>query len=421
MAEYLSLEEAAQRIGISTDELNRLAQKREIRAFSESGSWRFRPEDIAAVISSRASDSVHDEDLTLGVEPTAIGMRESDGASDSDVQLAPSGDAGDSSVHGAEADSGSLALESGAFGDATAADSGSIRASSDSSGNLEFESGELDVNDFDSAEISLESDNARTQMDVPTGKEGGADLGQTVDLPVSSDADFNLDDDIEAGFKVEGDSDFELGGLDAEDSGKTKQMRPAADIFDEDSDVTARGPESGINLDSPVDSGLSLDSSDSKDDSEFELSLDSDSEADVFDTDDFEVAGFKDSDDDSGSNIQAQDSDSDFELEIDDDLSSEEESGSEVVAIDDDGDDYDDYDDESDSEFASPTAGVALARGSAEDEPWGGLVYGALIVNSVFLVMAGIMLHQLMRHSWSYTGDHILASPLIEWIKQITG
>jgi excisionase family DNA binding protein len=44
--EYLSLDEAARELGMAKDELVRKAQRREIRAFADRGTWKFRKQDI---------------------------------------------------------------------------------------------------------------------------------------------------------------------------------------------------------------------------------------------------------------------------------------------------------------------------------------------------------------------------------------
>lgn len=43
---FYSLEEAANVLGVAADELNRMAQRREVRAFADRGTWRFRSQDI---------------------------------------------------------------------------------------------------------------------------------------------------------------------------------------------------------------------------------------------------------------------------------------------------------------------------------------------------------------------------------------
>jgi len=43
---FYTLEEAASALGMAPDELNRMAQRREVRAFADRGTWRFRAQDI---------------------------------------------------------------------------------------------------------------------------------------------------------------------------------------------------------------------------------------------------------------------------------------------------------------------------------------------------------------------------------------
>ncbi len=54
---YLSLEEAAQMLGISKDELNRLRERQEIRGFADRGTWKFKHEDIETLLRRRQADS----------------------------------------------------------------------------------------------------------------------------------------------------------------------------------------------------------------------------------------------------------------------------------------------------------------------------------------------------------------------------
>ena len=44
--EYLNLDEAAQQLGMTKEDLSKKAQKREIRAFADRGTWKFRKQDI---------------------------------------------------------------------------------------------------------------------------------------------------------------------------------------------------------------------------------------------------------------------------------------------------------------------------------------------------------------------------------------
>ena len=113
--EYYSLQEAAQKLGVSEDELTRLREEGTLRGFADSGSWRFRTADVDALGAQRAGgDADEDEDLVLLTEAelgdqsapvddsagTILGMGPGGKTpSDSDVQLIPSEDqAGDSDV-----------------------------------------------------------------------------------------------------------------------------------------------------------------------------------------------------------------------------------------------------------------------------------------------------------------------------------
>ncbi|MGQ0633882.1 MAG: helix-turn-helix domain-containing protein [Planctomycetaceae bacterium] len=103
---YLSLDEAAQKIGINPAELNRLREKGTIRAFADRGNWKFKEEDVLSLARSRQADSDPDvplqlgtsdddssaelvfSDEELGIEPTVVAKGGlSDSSSDSDVRL----------------------------------------------------------------------------------------------------------------------------------------------------------------------------------------------------------------------------------------------------------------------------------------------------------------------------------------------
>jgi len=103
---YLSIEEAAEMLGMDTSELNRLRERGEVRAFADRGTWKFKAEDVEKLQRTRQADSdpdvplqnfsLDDDDsseLVLGDEeelseqPTIIRRGQDDGNSDSDVRL----------------------------------------------------------------------------------------------------------------------------------------------------------------------------------------------------------------------------------------------------------------------------------------------------------------------------------------------
>jgi excisionase family DNA binding protein len=101
---YLSIEEAAAQIGISTAEVNRLREKGTLRAFADRGTWKFKEEDVEKLVRTRQPDSdpdvplrasegdsvaelVFSDDDALGSQPTILRRGTDDTGSDSDVRL----------------------------------------------------------------------------------------------------------------------------------------------------------------------------------------------------------------------------------------------------------------------------------------------------------------------------------------------
>ena len=58
MAQFYSLEEAARVLGMSAEELKSKAQSREVRAFLDGGTWRFRVVDVDELARRRGLGSV---------------------------------------------------------------------------------------------------------------------------------------------------------------------------------------------------------------------------------------------------------------------------------------------------------------------------------------------------------------------------
>ncbi len=93
---YLTLEEAAQMLGMAPDELVRYRERSEIRGFADRGTWKFKSEDVEEFARSRDADSSPEVPI-LDDKPKApaadSGIRKGGGsgrfnkASDSDVRL----------------------------------------------------------------------------------------------------------------------------------------------------------------------------------------------------------------------------------------------------------------------------------------------------------------------------------------------
>lgn len=93
---YLSLEEAAELLGMRPEDVGRMREKGDLRGFADRGNWKFRSEDIEEALRRRQIDSDPDVNLSSDDEgnffdepPSSRKKRES--GSDSDVRLvAPS-------------------------------------------------------------------------------------------------------------------------------------------------------------------------------------------------------------------------------------------------------------------------------------------------------------------------------------------
>ncbi len=64
---YYTLEEAARILGMAPDQLSQMAQRREVRAFADRGTWRFRTQDIEEL--GRQKGLASDPELQLGEAP----------------------------------------------------------------------------------------------------------------------------------------------------------------------------------------------------------------------------------------------------------------------------------------------------------------------------------------------------------------
>src|SRR5260370_41803273 len=66
---YYTLEEAARILGMSSEDLSQMAQHREVRAFADRGTWRFRTQDIEELARQRGLRSSSDFPLGEAAAP----------------------------------------------------------------------------------------------------------------------------------------------------------------------------------------------------------------------------------------------------------------------------------------------------------------------------------------------------------------
>jgi len=481
--EYYSLEEAAQKLGLPADELREMAKKgRDIRAFRDGANWKFRGSDIEEMARKRSlisdpdlgsGDSIHgDDDSILSADdmPALIDEGALSGLGLGSSLKGQGSGSGSKKGPGSAPGSG-LGLGSGAGKDA-----GSGVKGPGSDIQLAFDDDVL-FGTPGSSKNPSDSD-VKLAIDESTGLSGILSSGPKSGLKPTSDAgpksgpksgapktpggprtpasgikkgdldataamnidalDYNFDDSGSPIKPRVGDSknkldktldfdDIKLSDSDEMGMGSSGELKLA------DSNELSLSGDSGIGVRKPNDSGINLaDADDSS--SEFELSVDS--------TD--SLPSFKDSDDDvpiapvksaasKGKPAKEEDNASEFELALDEDDSASEievESGSEVVALDEEeGEEYDEAESEYDGYDDEPTASAgAVGAGAgaaiaAEAAPWPVWTIVPLLLTTVVVCMGGIVVVEVMRNAFTYQDGMPIGGTLAsaEWLKSFAG
>ena len=289
MAEFYNLDEAARVLGMSSDELKLKAQHREVRAFLDGGTWRFRRPDVDELARRRGLGS--DPDLSLSdldleipegsgsgdidLSEFQLGVTKPDVAPESleinstdddvlldDMSLPPAPGGSSSTIIGMKP-TGKQPSDS----DVRLVPDDVTKGSSDSDvrlgvtpiGRMPSDSDVTLVNDIEGSSeeimpVEAEDPNATTLRRSPL----LSDSSDELELGNQTDSDFELTPSsmIDA-LQPESGSDFELSALDASDEFEaTPQATPRSPG---DSDVTGVEPaSSGVNLGMPSDSGINL-------------------------------------------------------------------------------------------------------------------------------------------------------------------
>jgi len=296
MAQFYTLEEAARVLGMSAEELKAKAQSREVRAFLDGGSWRFRVVDVDELARRRGLGSdaelrLSDLDAPLG---KSSGELEELDLSEFHLGVAKP-DLGSESAHISKTDKGGRRKprDTGSDHDILLDDltvppnpvtgSSSVIIGAPASGGRPSDSDVRLVPDTmrgsSDSDVQLASPSLKqpSDSDVTLIKEDTADhgvmgsgsssetsvrvsplLGSSAEVPAaSSDSDFELNPSSELidALQPDSGSDFELSALDAssDEFETTPLSKPS------DSDVTASDPKvAGINISRPSDSGINL-------------------------------------------------------------------------------------------------------------------------------------------------------------------
>jgi len=400
---YIDQDEAAKMLGVSVEELSTMREQRKVHGMRDGGMWKFKPEDVerakqemddSAGSSGASLDLDDDLDSILlsesslggpasGTSATVIGKNTGPAQSDSDLKLASDSDIGieppDSDV-------------------------------------------KLAPNEASGIELAGSSDLQLAESGRSRGSDSGKSASDELDLEEEDD-----DDDLTLADSVLGTSSS-VGSqlqLAEEDRGSVLGSKP-------DSDVTIGGGDSGISLVDPADSGLSLDEEPADLVGSAVKMLDL-GEGDV-------ISLEEETDRDAATQLKSEE---DFLLTpLDDAGVDESDSGSQVIALDAD----DDFasagnmfgsspgvgssgamlEEESSPEMeveagfgAAPgavPAGAMMMAPTVPEAPYSMWNVLALVCCALFLMLAGMMMYDLVRHMWSWDQPYAVNSTIMDGI-----
>lgn len=297
---YLSLEEAAQQLGLRNDELNKLREQGQIRGFADRGTWKFKVEDVQELGRTRQADSNPelplfeeplgnpDSHLSLGGEsamvldddgesedPTVIRKsKDPMGSSDSDVRLVfdePMG-IGPSESNKAIMDSDSGVRLVGSLMPDSDSDIKLVGDNLDSDSDVKLV-GEETISDFALAKnVSSQKGSDSEIRLVPPDSDSDVkivknDLGSDSDVKLVS-PNMGSDSDVKV-IKSSDTSDSDVQLLGASDSSIALDFTPddseSASVLSEESGIALGGDsammlatESGLTLEGPSDSGIGI-------------------------------------------------------------------------------------------------------------------------------------------------------------------
>lgn len=436
MSNFVSLEDAAKRLGVSADELVEMRSRGDIFGYRDGASWKFKPEEIERVSSEMMGGDALDEDPAgssilvsesdLGASGSKLGSTigsdiklAGDDDLGSDVSLIPDPDSGSDvklvgrntakSPSGLNLEDDELSLTGGSH-----VIGGGSDIKPGSSNRLVGSDLKLAADDDDDDELSLQADDDDLMISgsgLGSGVTGGSGVvaggsGAGSDIEIGSDIGLSLGDgsDVMAGLSPV------LKPAKGGSSGKDLSLSDDDDLVLGGGSDLALGNDSGINLMSPSDSGISLE------DEPLDLAGSGISGLDL-------AAEGSDASSSAvgsgvGSGIEISQGE-EFQLSPSGSIESEDDSGSQVIELEDSsefgdaavalpaadggfGDDGFGAGGFDDTMGAAAGAGAATAVMAAPDVPFQtGMV---LVLLGILMVMglSGILLTDLARNMWQY-------------------
>jgi excisionase family DNA binding protein len=267
---YLSLEEAAQLMGVATSEVMRLREKGDLRGFADRGNWKFKAEDVEEARRRRSPDSNPDVPL-IADDDSALGDFGVGGStSDSDVRLVM-GDDLKAQLTGSSGDVPVFKPKKGSDSDVRLVGTPDLKKESDSDVKLIKSKGS------DSG-VKLSRSDSDVRLAGPTAKLADSDSDVRLAMPAGKSLT-DSDSDVRLAPPPGSDSDVKLLDQRGQSGGSLFDDEPLAldagdsVLLDDESGVALGGDsgirltgdsslrlsgESGIQLRRPQDSGILL-------------------------------------------------------------------------------------------------------------------------------------------------------------------
>lgn len=415
-------EEAARILGVSTEQINSLRDQRKLFGYRDGEIWKFKQDDVERLREEMKADEASSDSSSSSwqgmsdFESVELEMNDDlDSILLSEVELGDSAQSGPSTVIGksnrptSSDDDIKLASGDSAKGESPSevplTGGSAILGGSGISGNVPGGSG-----------VTFGSD-----VKLAGGSDvGGKPSGTGSDKLFGSDALSLTDDElsiVDSGVPLLADS--QVGTKKGPSTGSSVKLDEESALSDAGSDVTLRPGDSGIQLISPMDSGISL---------EEPLALEGSAAGLLADED---VISLDDASDADAGPVKADD---EFLLSAIDDAAEDSDSGSQVIAL--------DTDEEISSGIFAPVAGAgmleeepaasplgtplvaaspALVTSTSGEAGFSGWNVAVLAVCAVFLLLCGMMVYDLLRNMWGWNQPYQVNSSIMDSLASSIG
>jgi excisionase family DNA binding protein len=419
---FIELDEAAKQLGVTAEQLNEMRLRGEIYGTRDGSTWKFKAEEVQRVAEELGISSVETGDDDV------LGLATDSPTSSSDLHL--------------EAEAEVSSDSPTAIGALEDLDDLGVTAGSDV--NLGGEDDELRLRPEGSSDVALIPDSegsgvnlvADEHDDILAGSDVGLDAAGTGDLDfegsdLSIASDLTLDDAPKSAKRDAPNAEMTIG-----DDEELALSDDDELVLEGGSDVTGGSGGSGINLASPSDSGLNLEEEPLDLAGSSVSSLELPEDDDIIDLDELDALG------EEGGKLKA---DEDFQLTASamTGEEDEEDSGSQVIALE-------------DSEAFGDAAGMLVegeeaepVLGQAEDELEGALdqyesspmvqpaaqagyaappeapysIWNIIALLSIFVVLGltGMLMMDLVRNMWSWNEPFTASTPIMDMMIKLAG